>query len=161
MNALQMDPAPGPKAGSEDHGTVWVPNVGVVADPSAEGFDQDANDDQPVFDETDMITMVAKQHVPAGFWERAAYQTLHEAELAALPSGFGLSYHSVSCQWHARWEAEAKNFAPSWGKARSELKALVLAVIQLWKWHVSIQPNDHDAKSHLEKLQEYEKGIGF
>lgn len=77
---------------------------------------------------------------PPCFQEREAYQSLLQEGLIRMPdvSGFQISHHSQTRQWHARRaETEsnkAKNFAPSWGEKRSETMALLLVVRKIWEW---------------------------
>ena len=168
MSAEQMDPAPAPKPGSTDASKVWL-GGGKIGDPTGvvaglvDDDDDDANMAPAAIDEANMFTSVSKAYVPACFFEREAYQQLHAEGLTDLPESglFRLSYHSVSKQWHAMWEAESKNFAPTWGSLRSELKALLLVLIRIWEWQLSASPEDVAAQECLNKIRAYSESVSF
>lgn len=152
MGGMEADAAPAPKPGSDEPDKIWEPALGALVQTSGEGEGAEEASAEGDFDETDMFTVV-HNNVPPCFFERDAYRVLHNKGLTSLPEGFKLSYHTVSCQWHGRWDAVNKNFAPSWGNLRSELKALILTLIQIWEWHLSVCPDDNAAIGHLENLR--------
>lgn len=143
-----LDPAPEPEAGSsKDPSKSCLATWGMPADGS------DGEEKQAV-DESFFITMTSdvsedkkSNHVPASFFEREAWVDLTAEGLCELPqaTGFSISYHSVSKQWHARWWD--KHYAPTWGAMRSESMALLLALKQLWTWYKSSEPIDAGSKA--------------
>ncbi|CAK9092325.1 Uncharacterized protein (Fragment) [Durusdinium trenchii] len=176
MENLQMDPAPTTKAGEDTQSKVWAPSSSnmmqpsVIAeapiDPLVEG-----PADGEFIDESNMIQMhghkqpggSSHSHTPPGFFEREAYADLEKVGLTALPmaDGYVLSYHKVTRQWHAR-DPSGSNYAPTWGLIRSELKALLLALDQLWDWYVETNPDDKvDAEEHLQNIRSYSNSIPF
>ena len=165
MSALQMDPAPEPKAASIKPSKVWTGGGNFAAVGGQEAAEEASDTDVQAFDEKDMATStsVSKAHIPACFFDREAYCTLSKQGLADLPDSgsFYLSYHNQSLQWHGRWPAESKNYAPTWGEIRSELKSLLLVLIRIWQWHLSICPEDVEATSHLKKLESYADTVTF
>lgn len=179
MNAhmvdMQMDPAPEAKAGSEDPGKVWVPQEAAMKDISTtveKKSDKKSEDEENVISEQDMISVihdksgVKRQYVPPSYFERGSFCMLELKGLEKIPlaSGFTLSCHTQSGQWHARWMREppgsTQNFAPTWGIQRSELKALCMALVQLWDWYLSVH-DDTEGKEHLKRLREYTDEILF
>lgn len=155
-----VDPAPACAAGSSKQPTVrhWEPQ-----DPAND--DDDASNDGLIVDETNFISMnVAasaepqnegkRQHAPAAFMFRPAFVELKEEGFAELPNtdGVGLHYHKVSMQWHASWPAGNKS--PTWGKLRSEQKAILLALCALWRWFVqNCEWSTEEDNAYLEKLK--------
>lgn len=167
MIAEQMDPAPSSKAASDEPEKVWDSKSSAFVEPgqnvekhSAEisGEPQEA----PVTEE-DLVVAVPKVHTPAAFFKREAYVALNDLGLTELPEGcFKLAYHSVSHQWHGRWDAENRNYAPSWGPSiRSETKALVLALIQLWEWKLQTAPESSEVQDQLKRLETYSSTLEF
>ena len=164
MSALQMDPAPAAEPNKHEPkvwlggGTFGVPHQ----DTEPFGSDAEMGDGEP-FDENNMFVSISKKQVPPCFFEREAYCTLSKQGLCDLPEcgDFKLSYHSVSCQWHAMWGSS--NYAPSWGKIRSEIKALLLVLIRIWKEHVSTlaEQDAAPAKEYLHRLESYSEDISF
>lgn len=177
--ALQYpDPAPDPEAGDDK-----------CRAPIAAGFnsvllddDNDVVSDEEMFDEEGFEAMMkdiqnddvdgefesakvttGKTHIPGCFFQRPVFCDLNKDKLTLMPSseGMGLSYHKHSKQWHAWWLVEKKNYAPCWGKKRSELKALLLAMNQLWSWHLSILPDDQVGQSQLQRIQEKLSTVTF
>lgn len=102
-------------------------------------------------------------HIPKCFFEREVFCDLDKEGLTLLPSseGMGLSYHKQSKQWHSWWLVEKKNYAPTWGNKRSELKALLLALIRLWSWHLSILSDDQVGQKQLQRIQEKLSTVTF
>lgn len=173
MATAEMDPAPAAKAGSDDAAKVWNPMKSkmVNAESCAAGDAGEGSDLEPAepLDESKMVTLLGtcssgskKAHVPPSFFSREAYAELDTLGLTEIPplDGYGLSYHKVSFQWHAR--CGAKNFAPSWGEGiRSEKKALLLALMKLWDWYLEAKPDDSDAKTHQDSLALYFASVSF
>lgn len=101
-----------------------------------------------------------KPTVPSTFYTREAFTTLEAEGLARLPDrpGFMLAYHASSTQWHARLADEhvqsdgQRNYAPTWGGLRSERKALLLALCQLWTWYLE-RFQDAEGAAHLQRIQ--------
>ena len=173
-----MDPAPENKAGSDDPAKVWVPqemamtDISTVAEKKSEKK-SDEDDEENQISEQDMISVipdpsdgVKRQYVPPSYFERGSFCMLEKEGLEKIPlaTGFTLSCHTQSQQWHARWMREppesTKNFAPSWGSPRSELKALCVALIELWNWYLSVH-DDTEGKEYLERLKKYTDEILF
>eukprot|EP00438_Fugacium_kawagutii_P000076 Skav218690 [mRNA] locus=scaffold1346:8132:10149:+ [translate_table: standard] len=170
--ALQFpDPAPDPEAGHDK-----------CSAPITAGFNPVVHDDDVTSDEEEFEAMMAdiqdddvdgavestkvtaeKTHVPGCFFDREVFCNLEKDGLTLLPSseGMGLSYHKQSKQWHSWWLVEKKNFAPCWGQKRSELKALLLAMKQLWSWHLTIRPDDHVGQLQLQRIQEKLSTVTF
>lgn len=129
--------------------------------------EQDLGQHDAAFDEMDMVVHVAKNHTPACFFARDAFCALSEEGLTKLPPDdrFKLAYHNSTQQWHARWNSELagdpKNYAPSWGSVRSETSALLLALIQLWKWYLTTVDEDSEGQKHLKILQMHSDKISF
>lgn len=137
MDAIQYaDPAPCPAAGEEHCAAPQenLPGFGVLEDDSGKESEThalvDADDWVKEFEyeenpdgEDTTKKSGEKVHVPPSFFEREAFCVLEKEGLTALPSseteGLGLSYHSQSQQWHARWKVRKLNFAPTWGQKRS------------------------------------------
>ena len=134
MGEKQMDPAPATKAGESKAESVWVPGAAALMKPEklseeAKGLSELLS---PKFDESKMVTAV-KSYTPPSFFERDAYKQLQEMNLESVPgSGFTLAYHTVTQQWHAR-NSNGENYAPAWGKHRTELCALTMALDALWQ----------------------------
>ena len=166
MIAQQMDPAPSAKAGSDEAGKVWVPKEASMKDVSKETELKAMSEEGPmvstVFDKDG-----TGQYVPPSFFDRGSYCMLENQNLHRVPNevGFTISFHTVSQQWHARWQQDgpetAKHYAPSCGAQRSEVKALCLALIQLWEWYLSLHDDDSDGKAHLGRLKAYSDEILF
>lgn len=172
MQELEMDPAPAPKAGSEQPEKLFVHAEGAMvpvddlADPGALSEDGSADD-------MNFVTLMGsggggdasteeKKYTPPAFFNRDAFVALNNLGLAEIPNvtGFSLSYHSVSQQWHGR--NGSKNFAPSWGEGnRSEEKALLLVLLQLWEWYRAEFPDDAAAQTQLTKLADHMKTLSF
>lgn len=166
MVSKQLDPAPEPKAGSSEGGKVWASDKHAFQ--SADECVSKGEHDAP-FDEKDMVTAVSvakgqSHHVPPSFRERECFRDLEQAGLAKLPEapGFVLAYHTTTQQWHARWQNTegTKNYAPSWGASRGELKALCLALCQLWQWYVDSH-DDSSGIEHLNSLKSFMDGLKF
>lgn len=90
---------------------------------------------------------------PAAFMHREAFRILSEKDLTCLPDlpGAGIYYHQTTFQWHSSWQTG--NRAPKWGSNRSEIDALLLALIGIWEHYVELNSNDKEAQVHLEKLK--------
>lgn len=91
---------------------------------------------------------------PAAFMHREAFRILSEKNLTGLPGlpGAGIYYHQSTFQWHSAWEGG--NRAPKWGSGlRSELDALLLALIGIWERYLSLNSDDVQSQVHLEKLK--------
>ena len=161
MQSKQMDPAPEKKAGSEEFGKVWDSSKCAMVAQSDQ-VQANTSDTETTFDESKLVVAVSKSHVPASFFQRESFATLDKLGLAKLPEspGFTLAYHSVSFQWHARWASAKKNFAPTHGAQRSELKALCMSLVQLWEWYLSVE-EDPAGQEFLAKLRKYESEISF
>eukprot|EP00438_Fugacium_kawagutii_P035061 Skav236668 [mRNA] locus=scaffold338:219292:219789:- [translate_table: standard] len=165
MSALQMDPAPEPKGG--DHlPKVWVAGEGLgeVADSGVVdviGKKQGEGDETEAVNEEDLVHAVSK-FTPPVFFTRPCYKELDDKGLTGLPqaTGFTLSYHTSSSQWHARWQDANKHFAPSHGAIRSELKSLLLSLCKLWEWYLSIE-DSVEGRNHLKRLEEYMSKVEF
>ena len=175
MDAQQMDPAPEPKAGDTEAPKVWAGKSmkAVTSDGGLAGTELEEGE---VIDESLFVSWhgvskdVSKEtkshaHAPACFAERDAFKILLEHDLADLPNReyFSLSYHTQSCQWHAR-NADGNNFAPTWGKLRSELKSLLMAVEQLWLWYLDSATNAlelEEAQEHIARLKSFGEHIEF
>ena len=160
MGHQQMDPAPAPKVGDDKSAKVFDPSKKEMVSHSGEATAEDADE----FGENMILASSGpKSHawVPPSFFERQAFETLEQMGLANLPTspGFMLAYHTQTQQWHARWDG--KNYAPSWGNVRSEIKALCMALIQLWTWYLAVNENDSEAKNHLQKLEAYNGEIAW
>lgn len=164
MDAWGADPAPEPKAGGDKALKMLLPSGKVVEAEEVAACDTATADEEsePV-NEADFVTVLGSSQSdlksggsaskPHLFFTREVYQELDKLGLTTLPStvGFGLSCHMVSHQWHGRFGE--KHFAPSWGeKIRSEMKALLLVLIQIWSWFLETAPDDTNAKEHHEKL---------
>ena len=169
------DPAPEPKAGSTEvqHAKAWI--NGSLKGVNSNG-DQSENDGVEAWDESLFITWHScsksgssssetkpHMHVPSSFSSRESFQVLLKMELADLPGvpGYTLSHHCSSQQWHAR-NPEGSNYAPTWGKARTELQALVLAMLKVWTWFRDSLTNDSEieqAQSCIDKLQAFGDSI--
>lgn len=167
MSGLQMDPAPHPKGG--DHlPKVWVAGEGLGEVGDAGAMDviekkQGEGDETETVNEGDLVVAVSQsKHTPPVFFTRPCYQELDGMGLTRLPeaTGFTLSYHSVSCQWHARWQSADKHFAPSHGTIRSEMKALLLSLCKLWEWYLSTE-DSVEGKDYLKRLEEYMGKVEF
>lgn len=102
--------------------------------------------------------------MPPSFYERDEFKTLETEGLAKIPDqqGFMLGYHTVTKQWHARWSGDGvpKNYAPTCGMLRSELKALCMALCQLWDWYLAVN-EDSAGEEHLKRLSAYMDKIAF
>ena len=147
----ECDPAPAPAPGSKK----------THAHRIIEDDDGDSSQDEksaPLMEE-EFIKMVAvpkteKAFTPPSFFEREAFRDLNERGLANLPPGqYALWYHVSSSQWHAHNKVTGKNFAPTWGKKRSETCAVLLALAQLWKWFVEDEPLDAEGQAYLALLE--------
>ena len=123
------------------------------------------NTDPEQFDESKLVTLLgeefSKGKVSPSYFNREVYQDLASKGLADIPNveHCGLSCHTQSKQWHARWGVT--NFAPMWGDTlRSEQKALVMCIMKLWSWYMEIV-DDEESKAYYAKLVEYSKSISF
>lgn len=164
MTGAQMDPAPAPKAGSDEASKVWVSQHKNMVQLGDEALNEEEE-----FDEEMMVSAVSKgkghgNHVPPSFYERDEFKTLETEGLAKIPDqqGFMLGYHTVTKQWHARWSGDGvpKNYAPTCGMLRSELKALCMALCQLWDWYLAVN-EDSAGEEHLKRLSAYMDKIAF
>lgn len=181
MMALQMDPAPGLAAGKGTMEKVWDPKKKRCSSPmhDNEPGASSMHDDEPAgviddeVDESKFVTAcgaLSKQkgafeikHVPASFWKREAFSQLSSKGLAKVPPGEGwqIAYHSQTQQWHARCP-QGWNYAPTWGSIRSELKALCLALQQLWDWYIQQGPPDvAEANLYIAQLEEFSNSLKF
>lgn len=107
------------------------------------------------------VSMVDAE-VPLVFFEREAFSQVAEKGLHRVPPGYGLSYHTQSFQWHGRSKAGTQNYAPTWNSTlRSELKALLLTLECLWKWHLEENPDDVAAKAQLASIQAELQNVPF
>lgn len=164
MAELEMDPAPAPKAGSDEPEKLFVPGEGTMVAVD-DLVDFSALGEDGIADEMHFVTLTGsteKKFTPPSFFSRDAFVALDNLGLADIPNvkGFSLSYHSVSQQWHGR--NGSKNFAPSWGEGnRSEEKALVLVLLQLWEWYREDVADDDVAQSKLTTLAEHLKTLSF
>ena len=132
-----------------------------IADLDAAGKHHQAD----MFDESELVTMMGtydgKTKAPPSFFERPVYKELSEKGLTRIPDveHCGISCHTVSQQWHARWGNE--NYAPTWGEnTRSEQKALLLCLMRLWTRYLEIV-EDEEAKAYLKELAAYNKTVSF
>ena len=166
MQMVEMDPAPAREAGKDKVEKVWDQSHKALV---SHGSNEDGHDEGQPFDEPKLVVAYGKDptekalHVPKSFFTREAFVELATQGLTKLPSGpkWQIAYHSQTRQWHARHEDHG-NYAPSWGLNRSEMKALVLALQQLWDWYIQTDPADvEEAKSHLKRLDEFGNTISF
>ena len=167
MDTWGADPAPEPKAGG-DKALKMLLHSGKVVDAEEVAACETAaaeEETEPV-NEADFVTVLGSKQSdlksggnaskPHLFFNREVYQELDKLGLTILPSspGFGLSCHNASHQWHGRFGE--KHFAPSWGEQiRSEMKSLLLVLIQIWSWFLETSPDDTNAKEHHEKLRAF------
>lgn len=181
MADLQMDPAPSVAAGKDKPEKVWqckkngkyssaTGHHGSDTSPmhEATGWMPDDHVDESMLvtacgAETKKKGAFEIKHVPATFFTRAAFVELAAKDLAKVPPGEGwqIAYHSQTKRWHARTPSK-QNYAPTWGMRRSELKALCLALQQLWDWYINSDPPDRtEADAHLARLVEFTDSIEF
>ena len=170
MSTAQMDPAPEVKPGSDDAPKVWVAGKKAMIEQSHEGLQlfENHETDSHEFNEEDMVSIVSvpkgeKLYTPPSFFARESFCALESAGLAKLPetSGFTSAYHKQTRQWHARCAPLEKHYAPSHGPGlRSELKALCMALCQLWEWYVSSLPEIGETE-HLDRLRAYTDELEF
>ena len=173
MDQWSADPAPEPKAGGEKALKLLLPSGEVMeAEEVAAGDIAAAADESEPVNEAALVTVLGSKQSdlksgchaskPHLFFTRDVYVELDKQGLTILPSvaGFGLSCHMVSHQWHGR--LGDKHFAPSWGeKIRSEMKSLLLVLIQIWSWFLETAPDDTNAKEHHEKLTAFNATVPF
>ena len=90
----------------------------------------------------------------ASYYLRPAFQIALKKGLALMPPGddFGLWHHTSTSQWHAHDKRSKENYAPAWGGKRTEMVALLTALAQLWKWHLSYE-HTPEGEAQLRKLE--------
>ena len=100
---------------------------------------------------------------PPSFHERTAFRELVQEGLAILPpeEGVGIRYHKGGRQWHGFCARLNKHTEPSWGSLRSERKAILIVLKTLWTDFIDNNPNDTDAKEHLEALKVAHDSLDF
>lgn len=167
MPIQYADPAPAPEAGQD----TCMPPIGAITDENHDEFEY--NYDNLVITELgeDDVDMLGTEHVeqsrgkyvPPSFFQRESYCELDKEGLVTMPSTEGLRLwcHVQSQQWHAVWVPRRLNCAPTWGGKRSEMMSLLMAVRQLWVWHLSVLPEDCFGKSQLKRIQDKMSETGF
>ena len=97
-----------------------------------------------------------KDYVPSQFKTRDVFVALESEGLTKIPpvSGCGIFFHSSTSQWHSKFgDGGKRNCAPKWSPSlRSEQKALLIALLQMWKWYVTLIENESNLE-HVARLQ--------
>ena len=91
---------------------------------------------------------------PTEFRQRPAYVELESLGLTKMVplKNCGVYYHKSTSQWHTKYGDS--NSAPKWGPdLRSEKRALLMALISLWKWYAGITNASEDSQ-YVTRLQE-------
>ena len=152
------DPAPAPEPGSS--------NVSkrLKAAKAAHQIESDCEDEggkAPDQGECSFWSCPGEGHQqskpPEEFRSRPEFVQLQSEGLTRVPGvpGCGIFLHKSSCQWHSRYGLSAeKNTAPTYSEhLRSPRKALLLALIGMWKWY-STHTKQKSHVEHLSKLQQ-------
>ena len=88
--------------------------------------------------------------VPDDVKSREAYKELESKGLLEVPplQHCGLYFHRTTKQWHAKYGIQGEfNSAPTYNSSlRSEKKAMLLALRNMWKWYSGYTKKSPDAK---------------
>lgn len=145
----EHDPAPVPEAGKEKPAKSVVPCSNIEADDE----DEMLQVPQPESECSFMVFVgsdTKKPEPPGDFREREAFKKLESKGLTDVPPApyCGIYFHRVTKQWHTRYgESGEKHSAPTYHEGlRSEGKAILIALLGMWKWFAVHTKNKTDAK---------------